>query len=327
MTSVVIWLNKENDQKVLWGLADTRITNSSSDGSANRILDTYPKIFELPIKVSADVARLRYSRVHSYGIAFAGSTLLASATKEIVTFLCSNLSLNNYLNFEEPINAEKALMYSLQHANEYNSFLRDKLPALSEFVETTKNVLDQVMGSYIKNQPNAQLNGLEFCLFGYCLQLKKFCAYTLTCRMFVDRDENNNQPFNNYSINTDTKVFDENSDQLDFILLGDKKEQIRDFIEEKKQELEKSRGYQYWRSPCYVIDDILEGDYLRTIGSSAQLLKVNEQDAQCVGISTKNTEMNYYGFNLLKFRDEVNTMQGFRNYGFTPNTLNLGFSD
>ncbi|MCH2054728.1 hypothetical protein [Acinetobacter pittii] len=326
MTSVVIWLNKERDQKVLWGVADTRITNSSSDGSASRILDTYPKIFELPIKVSADLARVRYSRIHSYGIAFAGSTLLASATKEIVTFLCSNLSLNTPLNFDEPINLLKALTFSIQETNEFNESLRNQLPALSEFVETIKNVLNQVVESYIKNQPYSDFKNLEFCIFGYCLQLKKFCAYTLTCIMFEDKDEED-KPFKNYSINITSKIFDENSENLEFILLGDRKELISSLIEEKKQELESSRVYQYWRTPCYVMEDIIDEDYLLTIGSSAQLLKVNDRDALSVGISTKNTQMNYYGFKLLKFEGEEFTMQGFRNYGFTPNTLELGFKE
>ncbi|HFG7008483.1 hypothetical protein OHV35_02135 [Acinetobacter baumannii] len=326
MTSVVIWLNKESENPVLWGLADTRITSLRIGGGVSRILDTYPKIYELPIKVSADLAHFRYSRIHSYGIAFAGSTLLASATKEIVTFLCSNLSLSTPLDFEIPINFKKAINYSIKETNEYNEELRNQLPALSEFVETIRNVLNQVIESYIKNQPNSDFNGLEFCVFGYCLQLKKFCAYNLRCIMFEDTDAEDN-PFTNYSINIDNKIFDENSENLEFILLGDRKEQIHSLIEEKKQELEKSRGYQYWRSPCYVMDDILDGDYLLTIGSSAQLLRVDERNAQCVGISTTNTEMNYYGFKLLKFKDGEFTMQGFRNYIFTPNTLKLGFKD
>jgi hypothetical protein len=326
MTSVVIWLNKERDQKVLWGLADTRITNSSSQGSASRILDTYPKIFELPIKVCADLAHVRYSRIHSYGIAFAGSTLLASAIKEIVTFLCSNLSLNTPLNFEEPINLVKALTFSIKETNEFNEYLRNQLPALSEFVETIKNVLNQVVESSIKNQPYSDFKDLEFCIFGYCLQLKRFCAYTLTCIMFEDKDEEN-KPFKNYSIDITSKIFDENSENLDFILLGDKKELISRLIEKKKQELESSRVYQYWRSPCYVMEDIIDEDYLLTIGSSAHLLRVDDRNALSVGISTKNTQMNYYGFKLLKFEDEEFTMQGFRNYGFTPNTIELGFKD
>lgn len=322
MTAVIIWLNRENkDNSCIWGLADTRISSENLNGN-KRLLDIYPKIFELPIKICVDQTQLRFSKIHSFGIAFAGNTLIGSATKEILSYLFSSLSTHHPIDLGIPVDFSKALLYSIQHVHEYNDTFREQLPSLLEISYTVKNIIKQLIDSSIQNQPYSDDKvGLEFCIFGYCLDKKEFCAYKITAKKLL----NPNHEYYTH-IQSEEKIFDSNSNELEFILLGDKKEQITNLIEEKKAELHNHpKNYPYWRSPCYVMSNIIEEDSINSIGGNAQLLTVSERYTQNTGIDNKNS-VSYYGFKLFEKRNNF-TVQGFKNFYFTPKTIQLDFID
>jgi len=114
MTTVAIWLNKESaNNPSLWAIADTRISSRTETGNSIRSLDIFPKIFEMPIKVSVDATQYRFAQVHSVGLAFAGSTLLASAAKDILSYLFGRLSLSQSYDFGTPIDMQKAISFSI----------------------------------------------------------------------------------------------------------------------------------------------------------------------------------------------------------------------
>jgi hypothetical protein len=137
MTSVAVWLNKEENSSDVWATADSRITHQNSDGGIVRSLEIFPKIYELELKVTLDPMRIKYERAHSLGMAIAGNVLLSMAVKNTAEYLFKHLSLIDSLTtILEPTN------------------LKQKLPPITHVVYLINNIAKQVMYSHVKNTGN-----------------------------------------------------------------------------------------------------------------------------------------------------------------------------
>ncbi|MEN8411545.1 hypothetical protein ABFP33_16430 [Acinetobacter bereziniae] len=321
MTSVVIWLNRENgDSSSLWAVADSRITHQTENG-VKRSLEIFPKLYELEMKVSTHVLRMNYSKIHSYGLAIAGNVTLCMAVKNVVDFLFGHLSSMN----EHSDNSPKTFFKQFTEVNQFSLNLRAKLPVMEHVVNIVQNVANQVMYSHVQNTCNRR-EKFEIAIFGYCVKDSKYKAFNIVSETLGDTDFKNQQDNANcFNCYIERIEFDETSDDIQFLLLGDKKEQISNLINEKIAESNKIHKLKYWRAPAEIIRSIVdEENYMSTIGSYAQTLTVNDKFCRIGGGMTKNTGLQYFGYQLGRY-DEQGKYQSpmIGDYYFTPTGLDL----
>lgn len=322
MTSVVIWLNREGngDSGSLWAVADSRITHQT-ENVVKRSLEIFPKLYELEIKVSTHVSRINYSKIHSYGLAIAGNVTLCMAVKNVVDFLFGHLSITHQYEDNSPATIIKQFI----DVNQLNESLRERLPVMEHVVGIVQNVASQVMHSHVQNTCNRR-EKFEIAIFGYCIKDRKYKAFNVICETLSDGDFiNKKDSFNCFNTYIEHIVFDEASDDIQFLLLGDKKEQISNLINEKIAESDKTHKLKYWRIPAEIIRSIVdEENYMSTIGSYAQTITVSDKFCRVGGGMTKNTGLQYFGYHLSWYDEEGSyrsPMIG--DYYFTPTGLDL----
>lgn len=99
MTLAVLWYREKFGE--LWCAADSRIS-----GPARVLTDSGPKIFPIPVVCYEHLKndKWRVSKRHSFGFAFAGSTLSAMSTHSIASACTQNLAQKK--GFKKPITVE-----------------------------------------------------------------------------------------------------------------------------------------------------------------------------------------------------------------------------
>ncbi|GAM32119.1 hypothetical protein P23_2640 [Acinetobacter calcoaceticus] len=326
MTSVVIWLNRGNDgNSQISAVADSRITHQTDNG-VKRSLEIFPKLYELELKVSTHVLRINYSKIHSYGLAVAGNVTLCMAVKNVVDFLFGHLSITHDHEDSLPDNVSK----QFTEVNVLNEILRSRLPVMEHVVNIVKNVANQVMYSHVQNTCNRR-EKFEIAVFGYCIRDRKYKAFNIVSETLSDVDfKSKKDDFNCFNSYVERLEFEEASDDIQFLLLGDKKEQISKLINEKIAESDKTHKLKYWRIPAEIIRSIVdEENYMSTIGSYAQTITVNDKFCRVGGGATKNTGLQYFGYRLGWYDEQGNyrsPMIG--DYYFTPTGMDLNiFND
>lgn len=321
MTSVVIWLNKENESGAnIWGVADSRITHQTQSG-IKRSLEIFPKLYELELKISTHVLRLNYSKIHSYGMAIAGNVTLCMAVKNVVDFLFGHLSITH--EYEEKSPAK--LLEQFTTLNQFDDNLRSRLPTMEHVINVIQNVANQVMYSHVQNTCNRP-EKFEIAIYGYCIKENRFKAFNVILETLNDTDfQNQKETFNCFNSRIEKIVFDENSDDIQYLLLGDKKEQISELINEKMNNEDRSNNLKYWRIPNEVIRSIVdEENYMATIGSYAQTITVDKQFCRVGGGMTLKTSLQYFGYRLGWMAGDGNYMAPtIGDYYFTPSGLDL----
>jgi hypothetical protein len=99
MTLAVVWFREKLGE--LWCAADTRIS-----GGARVLTDSGPKIFPVPVVCHEHVnnTKWRVCKRHSFGFAYAGSTLAAMSTHSIASACTQNFAQKK--GFKKPIGVE-----------------------------------------------------------------------------------------------------------------------------------------------------------------------------------------------------------------------------
>lgn len=321
MTSVVIWLNRENDGNGhIWAVADSRITHQT-ENAVKRSLEIFPKLYELELKVSTHVLRINYSKIHSYGLAIAGNVTLCMAVKNVVDFLFGHLSITH----EHEDSSPDSLSKQFTEVNELNEILRSRLPVMEHVVNIVQNVASQVMYSHVQNTCNRR-EKFEIAVFGYCIKDRKYKAFNIVSETLNDLDfKSKKDDFNCFNSYVERVEFDEASDDIQFLLLGDKKERISDLIHEKIAESDKAHKLKYWRVPAEIIRSIVdEENYMSTIGSYAQIVTVDKQFCRVGGGTTKRTGLQYFGYQLGGYDAQGNYLTpSIGDYYFTPSGMDL----
>lgn len=198
MTSVVCWLaNEEPKYQTLWVAADSLISSTSLSGSPAPMLDIMSKISSIPIKVTfmySDKVPLQDSNI---GFAFAGSSLVASATKDTLALLLSSLC---------PLD------------------LNPRFPSLREIVDLAFEVFIGVLDSFLKNTFEIQPS-CEILIFGYCNSAKEFGCYKISHQTRSPNSRMEKMPLLR------------NDDEFLPIIIGDKIEEVKKLISQKRDSL------------------------------------------------------------------------------------------
>jgi len=146
MTAIANWVNKENNQKSIWTIGDTKISDLSSKTSLS--LES-SKIFELQI-ICKDISghpekREKYYH-HSIGFAFAGSSLVGLNCYATLNTILSNLGGT-----------------------------KDEIPDIKSIASIVSKVVDYYSKSICSND-----NNFEALTYGFCHKSFKFKRFYIS---------------------------------------------------------------------------------------------------------------------------------------------------
>ncbi|HGS4902011.1 TPA: hypothetical protein ACMDSU_004736, partial [Vibrio parahaemolyticus] len=277
MTSIVCWRNVEQEKGLawvlgdgLWVVSDTRV---SSGGST--MTDNCPKVTSISAFTyeDSDIQRSNPKCIFRFGFGFAGSTLIGSNVREMLSTFVGNLSeLHDY---DQP-----------------NYPYEKKLPSLMEISELCKKLGETYISSLGFSFPNSAR--CEFLVFGCCPKTKEYRTIVLR-----------NSPANPTVLNISEKSLNDG----ECIVLGDQKERVTGSIDGIKAKLISYKKPIHY-APIYALDSILEEDS-GTIGGFLQLCISSTLDTKQFFISTDKSDKNSYqiaGFNLMS---ELSILGGF----------------
>jgi len=164
LTSILIWVNENKEELLpgLWAISDSRISNGHSQASslADGLTENYPKLSTMHAMAysPSEVPRLNLRHVLSFGFAFAGSTLIGSTVREILSALLSDLEEINYYDAPE-------LSFD------------QKVPSLKEVAELTGRIASNYVVSLGVHRPNSAR--IEVAIFGHCTRSNALRAFML----------------------------------------------------------------------------------------------------------------------------------------------------
>lgn len=277
MTSIVCWRNIEKGKGLswvmgdgLWAVSDTRV---SSGGSV--MTDNCPKVTSISAFTykDSDIHRSDPKCLFRFGFGFAGSTLIGSNVREMLSTFVGNLSELHY--YDQP---------------DYP--YEEKLPSLMEISELCKKLGEKYISSLGFSFPNSV--GCEFLIFGRCPKTKEYRTIVLR-----------NSPDNPTVLNITEKSLND----TEYLVLGDQKKRVATKIDSIKVRL-MSTGSPVHHAPIYALDSILEEDS-GTIGGFLQLCISTVVDTKQFFISTDKDDKNSYqiaGFSLMS---ELSILGGF----------------
>ncbi|AZL84741.1 hypothetical protein EIJ81_09060 [Aliivibrio salmonicida] len=277
MTSIVCWRNAEQEKSPawvmwdgLWAVSDTRVSDSGSV-----MTDNCPKVTSISAFTykNSDIHRSNPKCLFRFGFGFAGSTLIGSNVREILSTFVGNLSEVHY--YDQP---------------DYP--YEDKLPSLMEISELCKKLGEKYISSLGFSFPRRV--GCEFLIFGCCPKTKEYRTIMLR-----------NSPDNPAVLN----IIEKSLNDTEYLVLGDQKERVATKIEAIKHQLV-SKGKQVRNAPIYALESILEEDN-GTIGGFLQLCISTVVDTKQFFISTDKNDKNNYqvaGFSLMS---ELSILGGF----------------
>ncbi|NOJ14004.1 hypothetical protein [Vibrio splendidus] len=277
MTSIVCWRNIERENNLawvlgdgLWAVSDTRV---SSGGSV--MTDNCPKVTSISAFTYkyTDIHRSNPKCLFRFGFGFAGSTLIGSNVREMLSTFVSNLSELHY--YDQP---------------DYP--YEDKLPSLMEIAELCKKLGEKYISSLGFSFPKSV--GCELLVFGCCPKTKEYRTIMLR-----------NTPDNPAVLSIVEKTLNDN----ECLILGDQKERVSTKIQTIKQNFV-SNSKQVRDAPIFALESILEEDN-GTIGGYLQLCISTIADTKQFFISTDKNDKNHYqiaGFSLMS---ELSILGGF----------------
>lgn len=250
MTSIICWNNKNEDwYPGLWAVADSKV---SSD--AGTMTDSLQKLFVLPVNIyhgEAKVTREHSHKVLSICYGFAGSTLIGTSVKDILALCLDNLTEINY--------------YS--ESGDISKPIEERIPSIEEIAKLTQKIAQKyliAMGAY--HPSNARC---EIVIFGFCKKHNDSKIYVLK-----------NSPEQPAKISFEEK----NISGGEYVILGDRKEDVRKEIERKNTTCAKEK---YWkgRTPIIALQQIIKNSSLATIGGHTQICIANRFVSRTMYIS------------------------------------------
>jgi hypothetical protein len=275
VTSIICWRNKEEEKDIswllgdgLWVVSDTRV---SSGG--NVMTDNCPKVFSISAQSfdNSDLHRSNPKCIFRFGFGFSGSTLIGSNVKEMLNFYVGNLSEVQYYD-----------------APDYP--YDDKLPSLMDVANLCKKLGEKYINSMGVCFPTSAR--CEFLVFGLCPKMKTY--RTIILRNTPDAP-------------SVIEVKEVNIEDQGYLVLGDKKNQVLDEINEVRASLDR-QGKKANHAPLIAISNIIDGDF-ETIGGYVQLCISNQLDTRIYFLSSNEPhQVQIAGFSLM---DESIILGGF----------------
>ncbi|USD65822.1 hypothetical protein [Vibrio sp. SCSIO 43136] len=268
MTSIICWRNQEETDG-LWAVSDSRVSSGSSV-----MTDNCPKLFSLVAStfLEQDYLKLNPKRLFTFGFGFAGSTLIGTNVKEMLSMFVSNLSEINYYDMPD---------YPFE----------DKLPSLMDVAVLSKKIAERYIHSMGQCFP--QSARCEFVIFGYCPKYKKYTAIKLS-----------NCP----SSPAEIKLEEVDVSNGAYLILGDQKERIGELVEDNKSKFE-VKSLNWWRSPFIALANILREEDAGSIGGYLQFCLSTELDTRLHFLTPKDELCaTYIGFKLF---EDINSLGGF----------------
>lgn len=252
----------------LWAISDSRISNSTGNSqassSADVLTENYPKISAVHAMACSpsDIPRLNSRHVLSFGFAFAGSTLIGSTVREILSTLLSSLQEINYYDAREL------------------SF-EQKVPSLKEVAELTCRIASNYVVSLGVHRPNSAR--IEIAIFGHCAKSNALQAFRLR-----------NLPDAPAVVRFETLPVRER----EFFVLGDRISAVESAIFAKRA-LFKSDSLDWDRAPIPALLEITQNDNFRTIGGPVQLCVTGRFGIRHIPLSKPESRQNLFvGFDL-----------------------------
>lgn len=127
---------------------------------------------------------------------------------------------------------------------------KNHLPTYSDIIQKAKVIL--------RHYASTIFSPCEISLFGFCPKTKlPFTSKIKTKTLLADSD-------------FDEEIIYGNVQQLQYILLGDKKEEVTKTINDVAKEYNATQ-YQYWKIPEVIFYDIVKSNTYETIGGGMQL--------------------------------------------------------
>lgn len=242
LTSIVIWVNENKREYFpgLWAISDSRISSSTGSSQAafstEVLTENYPKISVVHVMASSssDTSSLISRHIFSFGFAFAGSTLIGSTVREILSTLLSGLREIDFYDAPEL------------------SF-EDKIPTLKEVAELTCRLASTYVVSLGEYRPNSAK--IEMAIFGYCRKSNSLRAFRLR-----------NVP----EAPTVVRMNELPMREREFFVLGDRISAVESAIVAKRA-LFNDDSLNWARAPISTLLEIAQDDNFRTIGGSVQL--------------------------------------------------------
>ncbi len=278
MTSVVCWLSNENPEfKTLWIASDSLISDESPSGSGSRpMLDVVSKISSVPVKIRTDPF-LPFCEIYSVGFAFAGSTLVAMATKDTFTLLLGSL---------------QALKPDINMAED--------LPSLKEVAGFACEIFRAVLDSFLKNTLEIR-PASEILIFGYCHKANDFECYKISHKKNAVTSEIIKMPL----------LRDDG--EFSPVIIGDRVSEVEGLINQKRSQLS---GINRERAPMFVLAEFISSAEKTSIGGHLQIAHCNSiNGVQMYGTMDDNFKTFYNGYNPNKVlhdgRQVVKTLGNF----------------
>jgi hypothetical protein len=103
----------------------------------------------------------------------------------------------------------------------------------------------------------------ELLLFGFCPKFKNPFICTIKPKSTAN------------GIDYDIEIKDRFSDEIEVLLIGDKKEDIKQLVDDEISKQTIKHSLNYWRAPAKVLREIIEQNKFETIGGNLQLATVN----------------------------------------------------
>jgi hypothetical protein len=268
MTSIICWRNQEETDGI-WAVSDSRVSSGM-----NVMTDNCPKLFSISANTYLDDDHLKQNpkKLFTFGFGFAGSTLIGTNVKEMLSMFVSNLS-------------------ELQYYDAPDYPFEKKLPSLMDVANLCKVIAERYilsMGQFFPK--NARC---EIVLFGYCLRNKDH----IVIKLF-------NSPENPAAISIEETDVSNGA----YLILGDQKERIAALVEETKLKFD-YQSMNWWRSPFIALANVLREDNAGSIGGYLQFCLATQLDTR-LHFLTPSKEFNatYVGFQLFK---DLHTLGGF----------------
>jgi len=279
MTAILCWINRECNNEMLWAAADSRISNPNQNSGVSPLTDNCPKLFSIPI-LAGDKHESPKQQLYTVGFAYAGSTLIGLATKEIVARILGNLIESNFV--DKLGNLVKAETIPVPF----------KIPSLLEVA----NLVSKIGGRYLMEmgQYYTNLAIAEFSVFGYCLRSASYLAYKIT------RQSHNNCAFEVSRI----QILNG-----EILQLGDNQKIIKDRIAAIRSKLDNNLS-EWHRAPIKALSEAInEKEQSSSIGGYTQITICTP-----VGITEfqmfkeKDQKPSFFGFDI---ENDLGSLGGF----------------
>lgn len=231
MTSIVIWHNQEDGLRGLWAVSDSRVASAD-----NILTDNYPKLSTIHALAyeHGDFLRSQPRHVLTAGFAFAGSTLIGSTVKEMLSALLSTLSELDY--YDAP-----------------DMPFEDKIPTLEEVAHLAATLTSRYVLSLGVHYPSGAR--IEIAVFGYCARSDALRVFKIS-----------NRPAEPETVTVMTVPVDDQ----EFLILGDRKTDVAAAIAAKRADSEK-HSLDWHRAPILALLNVVEDPAFSSIGGSVQL--------------------------------------------------------